>query len=137
MTPLLLITHAAFGAELLKAAVVMLGPQPGTMALSLELQDDRKAFAQRVEQARQDLGPPLLMLVDLPGGTPWNVAVSLAAAGLGDEVVSGLSLPLLLEALQGREGLGPQALGERLVSGSSQGVWRAGAMIGKKDGGQA
>src|SRR6187431_2803836 len=130
MTPLLLITHAAFGAELLKAAVGMLGPQERVVALSLDLQDDRDAFAQRVIEAKASLGGPSLMLVDLPGGTPWNVALRLAAAGQGDEVVSGLSLPLLLEALQGREGLSPLALGERLVAGSSQGVWRAGSVLG-------
>lgn len=129
MTPLLLITHAAFGAEILKAAAGMLGPQAKVAALSLELQDDRDAFALKVKEARRELGGPLLMLVDLPGGTPWNVALRLAAAGQGDEVVSGLSLPLLLDALQDRDGLSPGALGERLVASSRQYVWRAGDVL--------
>ena len=130
MTPLLLLTHGDFGARLLEAASAMLGPQPSVLALGLALEEDREAYRSRLRAARAQLGGALLYLVDLPGGPRWNTALALDTLKEGDEVVSGLSLPLLLEALHSRATADPRRLGEMLVERAAQGVWRASARLG-------
>jgi len=50
-------------------------------------------------------GQPILILVDVPGGTPWNVAVALAASVPDMRVVSGVNLSMLLEVTLLRSGL--------------------------------
>jgi PTS system mannose-specific IIA component len=119
MTPLLILTHGDFGPLLLRAAEQMFGPQAHTVALALAPDEPREAYLARVKDAAAHLGTAPLVLVDLACGTPWNCAL-LAGLPQGSEVMAGLSLPLLLEALELRNGLAPKPLGEELaVRGAS------------------
>src|SRR5262245_23809762 len=98
MTPLLIVTHLDFGQRLLAAAESMLGPQEACRAISLSPQMGREDLMDEIGRARSLWPGDALVLVDVVGGTPWNAAMAL---GLGEqgEVLGGLSLPLLIEAL--------------------------------------
>ncbi len=99
MVPLLILTHGEFGPLLLKAAQGMLGVTPAVQALGLALDESREAFAGRVELALSQLGPGTLVLVDIAGGTPWNTALA-PTLKQGGDLLAGISLPVLIEALQ-------------------------------------
>lgn len=107
MTPLLIVTHLDFGQRLLAAAESMLGPQEACRAISLSPKMGRENLADEIVQARSLWQQDPLILVDVVGGTPWNAALMV---GLGEqgEVLGGLSLPLLIEALVARQSLGPR-----------------------------
>jgi len=115
MTPLLILTHGEFGAVLLGAAEHMLGRQEGTIALALAPDEIREDFAVRVNKARADLKERPLVLVDIACGTPWNVALMQGCAVDGGEILAGLSLPMLLEAMGLRATLAPRELAAELV----------------------
>lgn len=133
MTPLLLLTHGEFGPLLLKAAEGMYGPQTAVAALGLGPDEGREAFIGRVARAARALGAPPLVLVDLACGTPWNAAL---LAGLAEEgeVLAGLNLPLLLEALGLRQRLGPRELAAELCGRMPQCFCRASEMLGRGPG---
>jgi mannose/fructose-specific phosphotransferase system component IIA len=82
-------------------------------ALSLDPGMGPQDLSGLIHGACSRLGPSLI-LVDMLGGTPWNASLW---QGLpqGCELLSGLSLPLLLEALADR-GLPPSQLAESLLS---------------------
>lgn len=98
---ILIVTHNAIGAEMLKAAMAMLGGCPlSAKALSIELHDERDkmiAIAQSLA-ARLDEGDGLLVLTDLYGSTPSNIANSLGERHRV-RVLSGVNLPMLVRAL--------------------------------------
>lgn len=133
MTPLLLLTHGEFGALLLRAAEGMYGPQASALALALDSDETRESFIQRVQEAAAQLGRPPLVLVDLACGTPWNAAL-LAGLAVEGEVLGGLSLPLLLEALSLRQAMDPKALGAELAQRGAQCFARASELLKRGQG---
>lgn len=137
MTPLLILTHGQFGSVLLDAAEGMYGHQEAVFALALGADETRETFAERLAQIRLQLPSPPLVLVDLAGGTPWNVALISGCASDGGEVLAGLSLPILLEALGMRSGgLGPRELAASLAAMAPGTFLRASELIAR-DGGRA
>jgi mannose/fructose-specific phosphotransferase system component IIA len=127
-TPLLILTHGEFGPVLLKAAEGMYGPQGSAAALGLGPLETREDFGARVQAAVAQLGAPPLVLVDLACGTPWNVAMLQGLAGAG-EIMAGLSLPLLLEALGLRDAMDAKAIAVELEQRAPQTYCRASEMI--------
>ena len=128
MTPLLILTHGDFGDLLLRAAEQMFGPQSDCAALSLAPDESREDYLQRVKTTVAPWPQAPLVLVDLACGTPWNSAL-LAGLAPDAEVLAGLSLPVLLEALELRAALAPKALAAELVQRGSQSFARASALM--------
>jgi mannose/fructose-specific phosphotransferase system component IIA len=131
MTPLLILTHGDFGPALLKAAEAMLGPQAQTQALALALDETRESFAERTAAAMAALPSAPLALVDIACGTPWNVAVTAGCASKGD-VLAGLSLPILMEALSLRGELGPLELAAELKKRAPEALQRAAELLARR-----
>ena len=98
----LLMTHEAIGTALIGAARHVLGQLP--LALDV-IEVDASAdpdtiLAEAIRQARGlDKGEGVLVLTDLYGATPCNVAQRLPTLGLTMHCVSGLNLPMLLRVL--------------------------------------
>lgn len=99
---LLLLTHEAMGDALIATARHILGRLP----LALEAQaippgsDVDAALREAAARVRKlDSGAGVLVLVDVYGATPSNVAQRLPEMGLDVRRVSGLNLPMLLRAL--------------------------------------
>lgn len=98
---------------MLHTAEQMLGPQERCAAFALENSMGREDLAALIEE-KILAWKNCLVLVDMMGGTPWNSAL-LHGLPSDAEVLAGLSLPLLLEALSLREGLSPRDLGHALL----------------------
>ena len=95
---LITITHNRIGAAIVESAVAILGPQPVPMRhFSFAAQDCvDAAYSELAEAVRElDQGAGVLILTDLYGSTPCNIARRLAG-GHRVRVVSGISLPMVL-----------------------------------------
>lgn len=120
---LLLITHAGIGAELLEAATRMLGSLPlPAMAMAVENGDDPERLeALARERLRQlDGGDGVLVMTDLFGSTPSNIAARLCDEGR-TRILSGVSLPMLVRVLNYPK-LPLDALVAKALSGAHDGV---------------
>lgn len=100
MIGMILIAHARIADEMVVAAEHVLGKQPLLASLNVvdsdkpdQLQDE---LSQLIRQT--DTGNGVLILADMFGGTPCNVALSCAEPGRV-EVLSGFNLPALIKAL--------------------------------------
>src|SRR5690606_29391245 len=98
----LLLTHESMGAALVNAARHVLGRLP----LSVEVQevaanaDPDQMLRSAAANARElDHGDGVLVLSDLYGATPCNIARRLPDLGVRMHCVSGLNLPMLLRVL--------------------------------------
>jgi PTS system ascorbate-specific IIA component len=105
MVGVLLITHGALGESLLRAAAHTLGRQHERAEhLSVAAADSPEALLARGREAlaRIDDGSGVLVITDMFGATPSNVAAKLLANGRV-EGLSGANLPMVVRALVHRD----------------------------------
>jgi PTS system ascorbate-specific IIA component len=127
MIGVLIVTHGEIGTSLLESAAQILGARPAQVAtLSVWRQDDPDDLVLRAREMMDqiDAGDGVLILTDIFGATPGNVVSKLLADGKV-EGVSGVSLPMLLRVLTGRNGGSPVQLAvlvQRALSGGSEGL---------------
>ena len=123
MIGVLVLTHGATGEHMLATARQILGSTSmPAAALGVEPDADPQAVVERARALAQQLdgGSGVLILTDMYGATPGNVAAALLADGRV-EGVAGLSLPMLVRVLSGRNG-GLDAAVKRALSGGAEGV---------------
>jgi PTS system ascorbate-specific IIA component len=105
MIGVLLITHGSLGEALLRAAAHTLGREPQhAEQIAVHDSDSPESLIERATQAltRVDTGDGVLVLTDMFGATPSNVAAKLLANGRV-EGLSGANLPMLVRALAHRD----------------------------------
>ena len=100
------ITHGQLATELLNAAEMIVGDLPTFAAVSIGWHEDvdqaRDAIAQAIERVRTSAGDTadgpagVLLLSDMFGGTPANLAVTFLEAGRV-EVITGVNLAMLIK----------------------------------------
>ncbi|HEY45503.1 MAG: hypothetical protein AMJ88_14125 [Anaerolineae bacterium SM23_ 63] len=106
MVGVLVVAHGEMASGLLDAARMIVGDQEALLDLSLQEMEDVEGLMDKVEQAisRIDTGEGVLVLVDLPGASPFNASARIAMQREGIEVVTGVNLPMLAELLVMRDG---------------------------------
>jgi PTS system ascorbate-specific IIA component len=123
MIGVLIVTHGEIGTSLLESTAQILGGRPPQVAtLSVWRQDDPDDLVRRARELMEqiDAGNGVLILTDLFGATPGNVVSRLLQDGRV-EGVSGVSLPMLIRVLTGRNGSLAAAV-QRALSGGSEGL---------------
>lgn len=97
MIGLILVTHGRLAEEFLVALEHVVGPQTQVATIAIGPRDDmegrRKEIAAAIKQV--DTGQGVVILSDLFGGTPSNLAISLLDTG-HVEVIAGVNLPMLI-----------------------------------------
>ncbi|MDR0233729.1 MAG: PTS fructose transporter subunit IIA [Zoogloeaceae bacterium] len=123
MIGILLITHGTLGESLVQNVCHVLNKRPPLLAqFGVAAQDDPLMvlpFARHM-LAEVDDGDGVLVMTDIYGATPANVAIKLLEPGRV-EGVAGVSLPMLLRALTYREA-GMETLVVKALSGARDGA---------------
>jgi PTS system mannose-specific IIA component len=105
MIGLVIVTHGRLAEEFIAVMEHVTGPQERVAAVCIGPGDDiegkRREILQRVGQV--DGGAGVLVLTDMFGGTPSNLAISISG-GARVEVVAGLNVPMLITLAQARRG---------------------------------
>jgi PTS system mannose-specific IIA component len=104
MLGLLVVTHGRVAEELVASARTIVGDVEGLEAVSIDWNDDVDEATRRIGEARRrvDSGEGVLLLTDMFGGTPTNLALSLLEPGKL-EIVTGVNLPMLIKFTNLRE----------------------------------
>jgi len=105
MIGIVVATHGEFGNSLLSTLRMILGESPALVSAPLEAEDSMETYQAKVEKALAAVDPAgegALVLVDMLGGTPFNVALALATRRKVG-VLTGVNLPMLIKALSHRE----------------------------------
>ncbi|MBI3420026.1 MAG: PTS fructose transporter subunit IIA [Proteobacteria bacterium] len=107
MIGIVLVTHGKLGHEFLRTAEhIMQAPLKHIRALAIAADDDgeerRAEIAKCVEEVNSGQG--VVVLVDMFGGTPSNLSISILKTG-EVEVVAGLNLPMLIKLAKLPEGV--------------------------------
>lgn len=98
MIGILIVAHSDLAEALLSATEHVVGPVPAARAIGLGPADDLSARRKEIEAAAAELdqGEGVVIVTDLFGGTPANLAIAAMASGRID-VITGANLPLLMK----------------------------------------
>ena len=98
MIGIVLVTHGNLAREFLAALEHVVGPQQCISAVCIGAEDDmEKRRSEILERARAcDTGDGVIVLTDMFGGTPSNLAISVMEQTKA-EVIAGLNLPMLIK----------------------------------------
>jgi PTS system ascorbate-specific IIA component len=127
MIGILIVSHGAFGESLIHSASHVLGRRPVYLRqLGVTVHDDPESLLPVAEDLIRflDQGDGVLVLTDMYGATPSNIASKLLKPGKVAGI-AGVNLPMLIRALTYREEPLEAAL-EKALSGASEGVMRMG-----------
>lgn len=120
---LLIIAHHPLGEAILKTAVDTLGQCPiptRVLQISRDGERDKQIQQARVYANQLDSGDGLLVLTDMYGSTPSNIACTLGDRK-GVQIIAGLNLPMLIRVFNYPD-LSLEALMEKALSGGKDGV---------------
>lgn len=104
MIGLILVTHGRLADEFVQAMEHVVGEQPDVATVCIGPHDDMEARRNEIASAitRVDSGSGVILLTDLFGGTPSNLAISLLESGR-TEVIAGINLPMLIRLAGARK----------------------------------
>jgi PTS system mannose-specific IIA component len=93
-----LVTHGRLAAEFLAAVEHVVGPQTHFETVCIGPDDDMEVRRQEIMDLTQkvDMGEGTILLTDMFGGTPSNLAISLLDQDK-NEVIAGVNLPMLIK----------------------------------------
>lgn len=103
MIGMILVTHGKLAEEFVHAMEHVVGHQDDVATVCIGPSDDMEKRRREIAGAitRVDSGKGVVILTDLFGGTPSNLAISLMKAGKV-EVIAGINLPMLIRLAKAR-----------------------------------
>ena len=128
MIGMVLVTHGRLAAEFIAALEHVVGPQRNVAAVCIGPDDDMEKRRQDIVRsvAEVDDGSGVVLLTDMFGGTPSNLAISIMDKAK-IEVIAGINLPMLIKlaSLRQTETLanavrGAQEAGRKYINVASQ-----------------
>lgn len=119
MIGLVLVTHGRLAAELVSAVEHVVGPQENIATVCIGPDDDMEQRRAEIVKKAEDVesGAGVIVLTDMFGGTPSNLAISIMDKG-NIEVIAGVNLPMLIKlaSIRGEQAL-PEAAREAQDAG--------------------
>ena len=106
MIGLVLVTHGRLAEEFVRAMIHVVGPQERVAPIAIGPDDDMEERRAEIAAAIKDVdvGNGVIVLTDLFGGTPSNLAISLMERGR-IEVIAGMNLPMLIRLGSARKSM--------------------------------
>lgn len=119
MIGIVLVTHGRLAAEFVAAMEHVVGPQKNVASICIDADDDMEVRRADIASAVKtvDSGCGVVILTDMFGGTPSNLAISLLSGG-HVEVIAGVNLPMLIRLASVR---GEMKLAEAVVAAQEAG----------------
>ena len=121
---ILIVTHGSFGKELLRSVEMIMGEQKDVVALGLDLADDVESLrtdVKKIVDENQRANKETIVIADLFGGSPSNIALSLLK-DYDVRVMVGINMPMLIEVLSSRDDYGIEELTERSCRAGVNGI---------------
>ena len=131
------VTHGQLATELVNAAEMIVGDLPHFTAVTIGWHEDvdqaREAIGRAIEKVRDKAGTPdtpagVLVLADMFGGTPANLAMTFLASDQV-EVITGVNLPMLIKIANARESSDLLVMARELREHGRNAIWVASDLL--------
>ena len=125
MVNFVIVTHGEFGAYLVEAAESVVGRQPEGVAVvsisaRLSVDEVRRRITAAVRELSHEGG--LIVVTDIPGGTPSNVALPAVKDMPGVSVISGLNLYMMITAFSHRRDMPAAELTAKMLADGQKSI---------------
>lgn len=131
--PVLLVGHGPLAAGLHGAVEMICGEQESFDVVPLRPEEDVEGVARRLDAALRAMDcseeDDALIFADLFGAAPANAAAMLLRTRPNLEIVAGMNLPMVLDALLSREGMSARELCEQAVATGRESIRDVGGVI--------
>ena len=116
---MVLVTHGRLAEELIAALEHVVGSQPNIISICIGPDDDMEQRRQEILEsaAKADEGDGVVLLTDMFGGTPSNLAISVMD-NANVEIIAGVNLPMLIKLASVRK---TETLAEAIESAQEAG----------------
>jgi PTS system mannose-specific IIA component len=131
------VTHGQLATELVNSAEMIVGDLPHFAAVSIGWHDDveraREGIAAAIARVRASAGAdadeqtPVLVLADMFGGTPANLAVTFVTPQV--EVITGVNLPMLIKLARPQKQTDLAALASEMREHGRNAIWVASELL--------
>src|SRR2546423_15219390 len=124
------VTHGHLANELLAAAEMIVGPISHITAISIGWHDDVEVARGEIERAIQQVsqGRGVILLTDMFGGTPTNIASMFLSEG-EVEVVTGVNLPMVIKLASQLGNMSLSEVAKVVRSQGQEGIYLAGDLL--------
>ncbi len=119
MIGMVLVTHGRLAEELIAALEHVVGSQPNIISVCIGPDDDMEQRRQEILESasKADEGDGVVLLTDMFGGTPSNLAISVMD-NANVEIIAGVNLPMLIKLASVRK---TETLAEAIESAQEAG----------------
>ena len=119
MIGMVLVTHGRLAEELIAALEHVVGAQENVTAICIGPDDDMELRRREILEStsKADQGEGVVLLTDMFGGTPSNLAISIMDKA-NVEIIAGVNLPMLIKLASVRQ---KESLGEAVISAQDAG----------------
>jgi len=124
------ITHGQVANELLAAAEAVVGEIKSLTAVSIGWHDDVEMAKEAIESAIEQVsaGSGVLLMTDMFGGTPTNIAAMFLKPG-EVEIVTGVNLPMVIKVASTGQDASLAALAKEVEYQGKESICRAGELL--------
>ena len=124
MINILVMSHGEFAEGICKSAEMIIGDQENLKPVIFNPGESLDTLVEKLKKAINEFDNdfPHLLLIDIFGGSPSNAAALLLAENYKINAVSGVNLPMLLEALTERETTEADVLVKQLKAAGNEGI---------------
>jgi mannose PTS system EIIA component len=135
----IIISHGQVANELVAAAEAVVGDLSHVMAVSIGWHDDVELARKEIERAISTVsdGGSVLMMTDMFGGTPTNIAATFLDSDKV-EIVTGVNLPMVIKLATVEREMTLSELAKEVEAAGKESICRAGELLapakGRKDG---
>jgi len=129
MINIVLVSHGDLGDALIQATEMITGPIEHLFSVPLLPDESPEGFEKKLATTLREIeGQETLVLIDLLGGTPYNVAARYVLKG-NAECVTGVNLPMLLELVTSRDNVSLPELAGVVVQVGREAIKNLGAIL--------
>ena len=124
MINILVMSHGEFAEGICKSAEMIIGEQENLKPVIFNPGESLDTLVEKLKRAINEFDNdfPHLLFVDIFGGSPSNATALLLAENYKINAVSGINLPMLLEALTERENTAVSVLVKQLKTAGNEGI---------------
>ena len=117
MINILVMSHGELAKSICSSAEMIIGEQENLKSVIFNPGESLDALVEKFKKALNEFDNdfPHLVFVDIFGGSPSNATALLLAENYKLNIISGVNLPMLLEALSERENTAPDTLVKQLI----------------------
>jgi mannose PTS system EIIA component len=126
----IVVTHGQLARELVTAAEMIVGDLPHVTSVSVGWHDDTTVIHTEIEKAiaKVQVGDGVLILTDMFGGTPSNVALTFLEKSRV-EIITGVNLPMLLKLSQQEAGADLKSVAQAVLAQGKKNVTLASEVL--------